>query len=137
MYLIYDQRDAGAASAWADLLFEQQIEVLHPVFDGDEAEIREYHDETLRTCSGVVIFHGGATEVWLRRKMRELQKSAGYGRTLPPPALAICLVEPRTAEKDRFRTHEGLVLRAWEGSLPAAVGSFIARLRGGGEGPTD
>jgi hypothetical protein len=134
VYLIYDQRDADAAAAWADILFEQQIEVLNPVFDGDEAEIREYHDETLRTCTGVVIFHGAATEVWLRRKMRELQKCAGYGRTLPPPALAICLLAPRTPEKERFRTHEGLVLRGWDGASPDTLGPFIARLRGGDEG---
>src|SRR5262249_12049504 len=33
VYLIYDQRDAAVASAWADRLFEQRVEVLHPLFD--------------------------------------------------------------------------------------------------------
>jgi len=133
VYLVYDQRDAAAAAAWADTLFECNVEVLHPVFQGDEAEVREYHEENLRSCDGVVIFVGAATEVWLRRKMRELQKSAGYGRTAPPPALAICLLEPKTAEKERFRTHEGAVIRAWEGA-PEPLAPFIARLRGGHEG---
>jgi hypothetical protein len=130
-YLIYDQRDADAVAAWADILFDQRVEVLHPVFDGDESEIREYQDETLRTCDGVIIFQGAATEVWLRRKMRELQKSAGYGRTLAPPALAICQLGPKTAEKERFRTHEGVVLRGWDGASPEALAPFMARLRGG------
>jgi hypothetical protein len=130
VYLLYDQRDADAAAAWADALFERRVEVLHPVFDGDERDIREYHDETLRTCDGVMIFFGAAPEVWLRRRMREVQKSAGYGRTLPPPALAICLVEPRTPEKDRFRTHEALVMRAWEADRGVALGPFLDRLRG-------
>ena len=34
------------------------IEVIQPVFEGDEAEIREYHEENLRTCDGVLIFYG-------------------------------------------------------------------------------
>ena len=130
VYLIYDQRDADAVTAWSDALFEQRIEVLHPLFDGDETEIREYHDDTLRTCDGVMIVFGAANEAWLRRKMREIQKSAGYGRTLPPPALAFCLIEPRTAEKDRFRTHDGVVLRGWEGNPAGALAPYLARLRG-------
>jgi hypothetical protein len=129
VYLIYDQRDAAAAAAWADRLFEQQIEVLHPLFDGDETEIREYHDENLRTCDGAVIFFGAANEAWVRRKMRELQKAAGYGRTLPPPALAILLSDPRTPEKDRFRTHEGTVLPGWNAGDAAPLAAFVARLR--------
>ena len=76
---------------------------------------------------------GAASEVWLRRKMRELQKIAGYGRTGPPPALAICLLEPRTPEKDRFRTHEGLVVRAWDQEADP-LAPFIAGLDGGREG---
>jgi hypothetical protein len=129
VYLIYDQRDAAAASAWADRLFEQHVEVLHPLFDGDETDIREYHDENLRTCDGVIIFYGAANEAWVRRKMRELQKAAGYGRTLPPPALAVCLIAPKSPEKDRFRTHEGTVLQGWNAGDATALAPFVARLR--------
>ena len=149
VYLMYDQRDAGEAAVWADRLFEQNVEVLHPLFDGDETELREYHDENLRACDGVMIFFGAANEAWLRRKMREIQKSAGYGRTAPPPAVAIGLVEPRSPEKDRFRTHEATVVRAWDSDAAGALAPFIARLRaraaadddvnrdGAGKGPTD
>ena len=84
-----------------DLLFREQFEVLQPLFEGDEAEIREYHEENLRTCDGVLIFYGAANEMWLRRKLRELQKSAGYGRTKPPAGGGICLLPPDTPEKER------------------------------------
>jgi len=131
VYLIYDQRDTNAVGALADRLFEQQVEILHPMFDGDETDIRAYHDENLRTCDGVLIVFGTANEAWVRRKMREIQKCPGYGRTLPPPTLAIFLLEPRSAEKDRFRTHEATVLRTWEGDASAALAPFIARLREG------
>jgi len=129
VYLMYDERDAGRVAAWSDALFEQHVEVLHPLFDGDETDIREYHEDTLRTCDGVMVFFGAANEAWLRRKMREIQKSAGYGRTLPPPALAVSILEPRTPEKDRFRSHEARVLRAPEGTPAAALAPFIAQLR--------
>lgn len=133
VYLVYEQRDAAAAAPWGDALFDRHVEVLHPIFEGDEADVREYHEETLRTCDGVVILSGTAGEAWVRRKMRELQKSAGYGRTGPPATLAICFVEPKTPEKERFRTHDGLVIRAWDAD-PDPLAAFIARLRGGHEG---
>lgn len=137
VYLVYDQRDAEAIHPWADALFERRVEILHPIFEGDETEVREYHEENLRTCDGVMIFAGAATEVWLRRKMREIQKSAGYGRTGPAPALAICLLEPRTPEKDRFRTHEGVVIQSWDAAAEP-LAPFLSRLRahplGGHEG---
>jgi hypothetical protein len=69
VYLIYDRPDAEAIQPWADFLFNE-FEIMHPVFDGDEAEIRSYHEESLRTCDGAVIFYGAGTELWLRKKLR-------------------------------------------------------------------
>lgn len=130
LYLIYDQRDADMVFPWADFLFDQHLEIIRPVFEGDEGEIREYHEETLRSCDGALIFYGSASECWLRRKLRELQKSAGYGRSKPPAVVAILLVPPKTADKERFRTHEATVIPQWEGFSPEAMRPFIARLQG-------
>ena len=134
LYLIYDQRDADAASSWNDFLFnEQGFEVLRPVFEGDEREIREDHEESLRTCDGALILYGAASECWLRRKLRELQKSPGYGRTKPLPAAAISLVPPKTAEKASFGTHEAMVIPQWDGFSPDPLLPFISRLKAGEE----
>jgi len=130
LYLIYDQRDAEITSPWEDFLFEQELEVIRPVFKGDEAEVREYHEENLRICDGVLILFGSANECWLRRKLRELQKSRGYGRTKPIPAVAISLVPPRTTDKERFRTHEALVIPQWDGFSPEPLQPLISRLKG-------
>jgi hypothetical protein len=129
LYLIYDQRDVDVAAPWADFLFDQKFEVMRPVFDGDEAEIREYHEENLRICDGALIFFGSGNECWLRRKLRELQKSAGYGRTKPMPAVAISLVSPKTAEKERFRTHEAVVIPQFDGFSPDPLQKFISRIK--------
>jgi hypothetical protein len=129
LYLIYDQRDAELASPWANFLFEGGFEVIHPVFEGDEAEVREYHDENLRTCDGILIIYGAASECWLRRKLRELQKSPGYGRTKSMPVIAISLVCPKTADKERFRTHEAIVIPQFDGFSPDPLRPFVSRLK--------
>ena len=130
VYLVYDQRDAAIVSPWADFLFEQGVEVIHPAFEGDEAEVREYHEDNLRTSDGVVIFFGAANGLWLRRKFSELQKIAGYGRTKPAPIVAVCLLAPKNPEKERFRTHEAVVVPQWDGLSPAPWQPIIARLKG-------
>jgi hypothetical protein len=128
LYLIYDQRDAAAIAPFADFLFND-FEVLHPVFEGDEAEIREYHAENLCSCSGVLIFFGAANECWLRRKLREIQKSAGYGRSKAKPVVGICAIAPRTVEKERFRTHQAMLVPQWDGLSPDGLQPFVARLK--------
>ena len=129
VYLLCDARDADSTSAYADFLFEHGVEVIHPLFEGDETEVREYHEENLRTADGVVIFFGAGNEAWVRRKFSELQKIAGYGRTKAAPIVAVCLLPPKTPSKDRFRTHEALVVPQWEGLSADPWQTLIARLR--------
>lgn len=132
VYLLYDSRDTDAITPWSDFLFKD-FEVIHPAFSGDEAELRQYHEDNLRTCDGVVIFYGAANEPWLRRKLAELQKSAGYGRTKPMPEVVICLIPPQTVEKARFRTHRALVVAQWAGLSPEALEPFVSVLKARGE----
>jgi len=131
LYLIYDQRDIAEASPWVEFLFQQGFEVMRPVFEGDEAELREYHEENLRACDGALILHGQANECWLRRKIREVQKSPGLGRTKPKPAIFIALVPPKTAEKESFQTREATVIRQMDGFSADPLAPFISRLKGG------
>jgi hypothetical protein len=128
-YLLYDERDASAVAPWADFLFNAGVEVIHPVFEGDEAEVREYHEENLRVADAVVIFYGSANEVWIRRKFRELQKMAGYGRTKPAAVVAVCTLPPKTPEKERFRTHEGIVVQQCDGLSPTPWQPIVASLK--------
>jgi len=129
IYLIYDQRDAISSAPWADTLFNLGFEVVHPVFEGDEAEVRENHEENLRDCDAAVILYGKVNELWVRRKLRELQKSAGYGRTKPLRALAISLIAPETAEKQKFRTHEAMVINQSGDLVPECLQPFIDQMK--------
>lgn len=132
LYLLADQRDAPLLGPWVDGLFEQHLEVHQPIFEGDESEIREYHEEVLASCDGVVILYGAGNELWLKRKLREIQKAAGYGRTKPNPPVAICLIGPKTPEKERLRTHEATVVPQWDGFTLGALAPFINQLKAGG-----
>lgn len=137
LYLLYDKRDEADVTPLADYLFAQQLEVIHPLFEGEDAEIREYHEDNLRCCAGALIVYGSANEAWLRRKLRELKKSVGYGRsTDTPPVVGVCLAGPATPEKDRFRTHEALLIPRWAdcaGPPPEALHTFMARVKAGGD----
>jgi TIR domain-containing protein len=130
VYLLYDERDANVVSPWADLLFNSGLEVIHPVFSGNEADIREYHEDNLRTADGVVIFFGAAGELWMARKFSELRKIAGYGRTKPAPVVTVCLLAPQTPEKQRFRSHEATVIAQYDGVTPEPWLPIVARLKG-------
>ena len=92
--------------------------------------IRECHEESLRTADGVVIFDGAAHPAWLRRKFSELKKIPGYGRTKPAPVVAVCLLPPKTPDKERFRAHEAIVIPQWDGLSPDPWLPIIARLKG-------
>jgi TIR domain len=129
LYLIYDQRDTAEASPWADFLFEQGFEVIRPAFEGDEAEVREYHEENLRSCDGALILHGSASECWLRRKLRELQKSAGYNRTKTNPVVGIVMIPPSTPEKQCFRTHDAVIISQLGGFSADSLQPFISRFK--------
>lgn len=129
IYLIYDQRDVISSAPWADALFNLGFEVVHPVFEGDEAEVRENHEGNLRDCDAAVILYGKVNELWVRRKLRELQKSAGYGRTKPLRALAISLIAPETAEKQKFRTHEAMVINQSGDLVPECLQPFIDQMK--------
>ena len=134
LYLVYDQRDEAAVTPWADLLFKS-FEIVHPLFEGDEREVREAHEEALRQCDGVMLFHGAGNEAWLRRKLTEVQKSPGTGRTKPPPHLCVVQAPPRTPAKERFRTHYCPVVPQWGGCDPTPLRPFMDALSALGREP--
>jgi hypothetical protein len=121
IYLILDPRDAEAARPIEDALFERGYEVILPLFDGDEQDVRLEHEETLRTCDAVLLYYGESGEPWLRRKLRELQKSAGQGREQPLLARGIYVASPPNPQKERLRTLEALVVREPQAGFDAQV----------------
>ena len=107
-----------------------------PLFEEDEAQTRIDHEENLRSADAVIIFYGAGNEVWLRRKLRELQRSGGLGREKPWLARAIYVAGPPTPQKERLRTLEAKVLHepaaGFDPSVVDALLSDIESAKGAG-----
>ncbi|HKO63170.1 MAG TPA: TIR domain-containing protein [Pyrinomonadaceae bacterium] len=125
IYLICDTQDYDSTAPLEDYFYNQGFEVTLPLREGDEAEIREDNKESLLLCDAVVIFYGNGSEGWLRTKLRDLQKIAGYGRTKPMLAKGVYIGGPETSAKTRYRTHEALVMRNFGEFSAAALQPFL------------
>jgi hypothetical protein len=136
IYLLCDQEDVDATGPVTDYLFDRGYEVILPLFDEDEAQTRIDHEENLRSADAVIIFYGAGNEVWLRRKLRELQRSGGLGREKPWLARAIYVAGPATPQKERLRTLEAKVLHepatGFDSSVVDALLSDIESAKGAG-----
>lgn len=129
VYLICDILDINDIAPIEDFLFNNGCEVVIPVFEGDETQIREDHIENLKACDAVIIFFGQANELWLRSKMRDFMKINGYGRKKPLGFKAVYLAGPPSISKQRFRTLEAEVINGLEGVPEAQLKSIIAKLK--------
>lgn len=126
IYLVCDQRDLERTPELEDYLFERGFEVILPVFDGDEAQVRHDHEESLTLCDAVLLYYGEGNELWLRQKLRELQKCAAYGRSRPLQAKAVYVAPPDSVQKRRFRTHEATVIQQFETFSPDPIERFLS-----------
>jgi hypothetical protein len=136
IYLICDRDDVDATGPMTDYLFDHGYEVILPLFDEDEAQTRMEHEENLRSADAVIIFYGVGNEVWLRRKLRELQRSGGLGREKPWLGRAIYVAGPPTPQKERLRTLEAKVLHepstGFDSSVIDALLGDIEKAKGAG-----
>ena len=128
VYLICEERDIEATGPLADQLFDHGYEVTTPIFEGEEAGVREDHEDNLRLCDAALVYCGAGNELWLRRKLRELRKAAGLGRSEPLELRAVYLGPPESPAKDRLRTREALVLRG-EADAEPDLEPFLDLLR--------
>jgi hypothetical protein len=110
VYLICDMQDIALIKPLEDALFDNGHEVVIPIFDGEESQIREDHIENLKMCDAAIIFYGNANELWLRSKMRDFLKISGYGREQPLTLKAVYLSGPDSPSKQRFRSVEAEVI---------------------------
>jgi hypothetical protein len=87
------------------------------------------HEENLTSCDALLLYYGAGGELWLRRKLRELQKAAALGREKRLLARAIYVGPPATPQKERFRTLEAMLLREPDGGFArSALEPFVAEI---------
>lgn len=128
VYLINDAQDEERALRLSDLLFDKGFEVIPSTLDGDETQARADHRESLLLCDAILIYYGAAGEAWLRAKLFDLRKLAGYGRTKPLLAKAIYVAAPNTPAKERFRTLEASVIKEGDESAAELLETFLKQI---------
>lgn len=129
IYLICDQCDMEAITPLYDYLHNGGYEVLLPVFEGDEAEVREDHTDKLVTCDAIIIYYGSARELWLSSKLRDLRKLPGLDGSKPKLATAIYVGAPSNTQKERLRTREALVIKDFQAFSSKALEPFMTAIK--------
>lgn len=129
VYLICDQRDLDNISELEDFLFDQGNDVVVPVFEGEESQIRLDHQDNLKACDAVMIYYGEGNELWMRSKHRELMKIAGYGRTTPLECKGVYLAPPHNERKARFRAHDAIIIDGMEGLKAENLAPYLEKLK--------
>ncbi len=128
IYLLCDQIDFEATSSLESFLFEQGFEVMPSTFEGEEAEMREAHKTGLTVCDAAIIFYGQASDNWVRTKLLDLIKAPGYGRKQPMLANLVYIAGPDSPLKQRFRTHEAMVIKNFDKFSPETLQPFLQKL---------
>lgn len=128
VYLINDTQDEENVLLLSDYLFDQGLEVIPSMLDGDEAQARADHRESLLLCDAILIYYGAAGEAWLRAKLFDLRKLAGYGRTTPLLAKTIYIGAPSTPFKERFRTLEASIIKQGYDFAPELLEPFLKQI---------
>lgn len=131
VYLICDKLDFTSVPPVTDYLFGKRYEVIESAREGEDAQVLQYHKENLLECDAVLIYYGGGNEFWLRSKLWDLKKVAGWGRTAPLLVKAVFLAQPETDHKRRFRTLEAELLpAAYNGQFESSLERFIDLVEG-------
>ena len=129
VYLICAQRDLDDTVPLDNYLYDQGFEVLLPLFEGDEADVTGKHQENLRICDAVLIYYGHANEAWLWRKVSDLRKASGYGRSTPIPVKAVYVTSPEDRHKARYRSREvDAVIKNFGEFSPDDLRPFLSKL---------
>jgi len=128
-YLICDPRDIEAITPLSDYLYSQGFEVLLPVFEGEEAQVREDHTDKLVYSDAILIYYGAANELWLSSKLRDLRKLPGYEGYKPKLSTAIYATLPASVPKEQLKSREALVLKSFGEFSPDTVQPFMDAIK--------
>jgi hypothetical protein len=132
IYLLCSAADKPAVKPLRAHLFGLGFEVVLPLFEGDETELRAQNDSELRDCVGLLVYYGAGGEPWLRQKLAELRRLPTLGRRAPLRASGICMAPPDTEAKQDLLTHEAPLIAMTTGFAPEQLQAFVAALQGQG-----
>ncbi len=134
VYLMHDKDDQDAVLPIEDYLFDKGFEVKMPLFEGSPSQLRELHQDYLRLCDAMMIYYRETSRAWLESKLNDILKARGLNRTKRICASAVYITGEKTAQKERFRTHEAEVIKHFGPFQGEVLGPFVGRLNSGDGG---
>jgi len=82
LYLIYTKESETEARQIIEKLKFKGIHYSSSMVDLDHVALLNYHQNQLKTCSGVIVVDNGNSD-WLARKFSDIVKAPGWGRKNP------------------------------------------------------
>ena len=130
VYVICVERDRKATIPLRQYLKAQGFEAQIPIFDGDAAAVRRYHEDVLSRCDAVILFYGVGEESWRRSVDTDLKKMKGLRRDKRLLASHTYLAEPATAAKqDLIEMEEPHLINGLDGFSEAAMTPLVESLK--------
>ncbi len=129
IYLVRDKEDREHVATLTRYLFDQGLEVITPADEGEEVQLRQNHQENLKSCDGVMIWWGSTKKIWLDYMMRDLDRARGLGRASPFRAKAVCIAGPVGPEKTDFMTHKAQIIRFLNGFAPEPLLPLVEAMK--------
>lgn len=130
---VYAEEDFEEAAAVEDALYEAGLEVISPLFEGDEAEVAADRRENLLRGDGVLIYRAKAGESWFRSALREMDDIERQ-RSTPFRAKGVFLAGAESPQKSRFQTRRGILMKRFAGFSAGDLQPFMTALGQSSEG---
>ena len=131
IYLMYDLLDKDTVKSLNDSLFNKGLEVMHPLFRGEERTLREMHQDNLSLCDATMIYYDHGDELWLNTKLNDLRKAPGFPYYKPKRAKAVYVSGEKTEHKLSFNTREEAIIRHFANYSDAVLAPFLVKLQNG------
>ncbi len=129
VYLVCDQRDLDDTRQLEDHLTDQGFEMLLPVFDGDQAQLRQAHLDNLKICDAVIVYYGLGNYRWVGSMKSDLMRLPAMGRTKPLEEKVIYLAGPANPDKEKFKSNDIEIINGLEGFKPELFDLFIKNMK--------
>lgn len=127
IYLVADEGDAAPAARCAQRLYDAGYVVTRPLYQGDETERREDHEDNVRECDAVLVLHASSTEYWLRKMLRDVRR-LGNGRGRPFLARGLIVIEGADGTTNDVRDPDLVIAKTTPDGLERSVEPFLAAL---------
>lgn len=128
VYLVCDQRDLDNTRPLEDLVTDSGNEILLPLFDGDQAQLRQVHLDNLKICDAVIIYYGAGNYRWMGSMKSDLLRLPVLGRTKPLIEKAVYIAEPSHPDKATFKTNDSCIINGLTGFTTDLFNDFFQKL---------